>query len=365
MKIDLATIDLDNFMVHPHVIAGETCWLTQPVHIGCKWTKDNLIFRSSLWNSGGEPISLSFKKFFNWDEQPTLAYRPFSTKANGGTSLIAKIDGSTLIVSKYKGQTIIRTRGTSDATQQDNGHEIAWLKSLYPKAFEVTEKETSDYSILYEWVSPENRIVLNYGTEPNIYLIGVIYHSDYSMMPQKALDEFAKIIGVPRPKRFEFDTIQEMLVATEALKGEEGVCVYCNHDQDIRKVKSTWYLSCHRMKSELGSYERLVDFYFDQGQPGYQEFYDYIVNNFDFEIAEAYRGDISRVCEGMKEVNKLIASMRTKIEPLKSSIRKDAAGVIMQAYGNTNRSGMAFTLLDGKELKKDDVKKLLYQITKD
>jgi hypothetical protein len=90
-----------------------------------------------------------------------------------------------------------------------------------------------------------------------------------------------------------------------------------------------------------------------------------VSKNFDYEIAESCKGDISRICEGMKEVEKLVAAMKTKVETLKGMQRKDAAAVILQAYGNTNRSGMAFTLLDNKPLKTDDVKKLLYQVTKD
>lgn len=364
MKIDLGQIDPDNFMAHPHIIAGDTCFLVQPVHIGCRWNKDNLIFRSSVWNLRGEPVSLSFKKFFNWGEQPDLTYTPFSMTANGGVEALEKIDGSTLILSMYKGQLIKRTRGTVDATKQDNGYELAFLEDKYPGAFNHPMLMLG-YSLIFEWVSPENRIVLNYGSEPDIYLTGAIFHKDYSLAPQPLLDSIAIEMGVKRPKRFKFDKVKEMLEAVEALKGQEGICVYCNKGQDIRKVKSAWYLACHRMKSELGSYERLVDFYFEQGLPEYQAFYDYLSKNFDFEIAEAYRGDISRICTGMKEVNKLLESMQSKVNDLKTKARKEAAAVILQAYGNTNRSGMAFKLLDGKKLENDDMKKLLYQVTKD
>lgn len=365
MKIDLGKVDVENFSIHPHIIAGETCWLIQAKHIGTKWNKDNMIFRSSVWNSQGEPVSLSFKKFFNWGEQPELAYTPFSVKANGGVDLMEKIDGSTLIVSKYKGQHIVRTRGTVDATKIDNGYEIEFLKDKYPNAFDLGLDDTVGFSVIYEWVSPVNRIVLNYGTEPDIYLIAIIKHDNYTLATQSVLDQYAKDIGVKRPKRFQFEKIKEMLDAVEALKGQEGLCCYCNGGQDIRKVKSAWYLACHRMKSELGSYERLIDFYFEQNQPEYQEAYQYLVDNFDFEIAETYRGDLSRICTGIKDVNRIIHCMKVKTEPLKAVPRKDAAAVILQAYGNTNRSGMAFALLDGKELKTDDVKKLLYQVTKD
>lgn len=365
MKISLSDIDMENFMVHPHEIAGETMYLVQPQHIGAKWTRSNLHLRSSLWNAQGELVSASFKKFFNWAEQPDLAYTPFSLTANGGCELIEKIDGSTLIVSKYKGNLIVRTRGTSDATKLDNGYEIEWLKAKYPEAFNISGEDTAPFTLLFEWVSPVNKIVLNYGEDPDLYLIGVINHEDYTLWPQNMVDDLAKDIGVKRPARYNFASIKEMLEAVEELKGKEGLCVYCNRGQDIRKVKSAWYLALHRMKTEFGSYERVVDFYFTMNMPDYQTYYNFIVDNYDFELAEQCRGHISQVCDGMKKVNALVVAMKEKVDTLRGMSRKEAAAVITQAYGTTNRSGMAFKLLDNKQLSNDDVKKLLYQVTKD
>ncbi len=367
MKIDYAKLDMEGFMMHPHIIAGEICQLIQPVHIGTKWQKDNLIFRSSVWNKDGEPVSLSFKKFFNFEEHPELTYKPFSLTANGGCQLIEKIDGSTLIVSKYKGEKIYRTRGTTDATKIDNGYEIEILKQKYPAVDNLFNGlVTASVSYLFEWVSPVNKIVLNYGDEPDIYLIAAICHEDYSMFTQSELDIVALQLGVKRPKTYNFDSIKEMLLAVEELKGQEGLCVYCNKGQDIRKCKSAWYLALHRMKSELGSYDKVVDFYFTLERPDYQTFYNYIVETFDYELAEQIRGQISKICDCMKEVDKIVLSMKEFVANTKSlGSRKEQAQKIFQAYGNTNRAGMAFNLLDNRELSKDEVKKLLYQVGKE
>lgn len=369
MKIDLTQIDRNEFVVRPHLIAGEICYIVFPKSIATKYTKQTLIYRSSVWNSQGEPVSLSFKKFFNWGEQPDLAYTPFSMTANGGVELMEKIDGSALIVSKYKGQLIVRTRGTVDASDMENGFEIETLKAKYPRAFTFPDENgdeyfTAPYSLIYEWVSPYNRIVLDYGLEPDIYLIGAINHDEYKLWPQDELDILASLLLVKRPKRFNFASIQEMLEGVAALKGEEGLCCYCNKGQDIRKVKSAWYLALHKMKSELGSFEHLVDLYFAMGTPTYEEFAEHIKQNFDYEIGESIRGDISRIAGGMKEVRELIKAMEQKVETLRAVSRKDAAAIILQAYGNTNRSGMAFKRLDNKELVQDDIKKLLYQVLK-
>jgi hypothetical protein len=363
MKIDLRSISED-FVKRPVEVAGEMCYLVFPPHIGTKWTKNTLIFRSSVWNSKGELISAGFRKFFNWGEQPDLCYTPFSMTANGGVRLVEKIDGSTLIVSRYKGELIVRTRGTIDASKMPNGYEIEFLKEKYPQAFDNTLL-TAGYSLLYEWVSPENRIVIKYN-EPDIYLIGVICHENYELMTQKNLDNYAMDYGVKRPKYFKFDSLKEMHEAVEAFKGMEGLCVYCNHDKDIRKVKGADYLIRHRLKDELGSFERVVDFYFTLNRPTYNEFYQEIVDTVDWETAQECIGDISDICDGMKEVDRIVEGMKTFLKKFESEqlTRKQYATEVLQAYGNTNRSSYVFKILDGKELDNKEYKKLLYQVLK-
>lgn len=395
MKIQIEDVNQEQFFVNPHQLGDETVYLVQPKHIGAKWNKQNLIYRSSVWNAQGEPVSLSFKKFFNWGEQPDLAYTPFSMTANGGVSLMEKIDGSTLIVSLYKGNLIVRTRGTMDATRMDqNGDEIALLKEKYPQAFsfEVTKNETAAISYIFEWVSPKNKIVINY-PEPDIYLVGIMSHLDYSYVSQEGLDMVASTLKVKRPRRFVFDDFTNMFEAIHALdyaetrklqspkeiisdlktksstklsREFEGFCVYCNKDQDIRKVKSAWYLALHKLKSEVSSIDKVIDLWFTLDCPTYQEFYAYLHDHFDYEIAEACRGFTSKICQAKPEVENIIRGMNTFIEREIKALptRKLQAVVIQQAYGNTNRASFLFKLLDGKSLSRDDIKKLLYQVLK-
>ena len=166
MKIDIEKdIDRESFMVHEHIIAGEVVTLVQPKSIGAKWNKNNLHFRSSVWNYEGELISASFPKFFNWGEQPDLSPVPNSLK---NATVVEKLDGSTLIVSKYKGQYILRTRGTVDASTMANGHELELFKEKFLKSLTHDTPDTWNVSILFEWVSPINKIVLNYAI-PQIY----------------------------------------------------------------------------------------------------------------------------------------------------------------------------------------------------
>lgn len=365
MKIKLTRIDPAQFMVHQHMVAGELMYLVQPQHIGCSWTQENKIFRSSVWNSSGELVSAGFPKFTNWGENPDQFPVPKSLK---NTSIVEKIDGSLLIVSKYKGHTILRTRGTVDATKLDNGHELEiFKKTILPKLLsDDWGVNTWGCSVLFEWVSPNQRIILNYGDEPNWYLVGLVDHKDYSLGSQIFLQSMASNLGLNRPASYEFPTVESLIEDVELWKGKEGVCVYSNDGQTIHKVKGMWYLALHRMKEALASFDKVVDVWFEQGQPTYQEFEKFICDQFDWELWTQCRGDASRICDGYKEVQKIMEGMKKfveeKLKPLPT--RKEQAALTLSSYGQTNRAAFIFKLLDGKPLLLDDEKKLLYQVLK-
>ena len=224
MKIDLQAIRQDeNFMVHEHFIGDTPVYLVQPVHIGAKFTNDNLIFRSSVWTKHGFPVSLSFKKFANYGEKPEVFPVPTSLD---GTEAREKIDGSTLCVSTFNEFIVNRTRGTVDALKQDTGPEITWLTQKYPIAFNNSIVSSGDFTVVFEFCSPTNRIVLDYGPEPLIYLTAVISHKDYSYASQDTLDALAAHWKVLRPRKYTFNTLLELQEAVKSFRGVEGVCLY-------------------------------------------------------------------------------------------------------------------------------------------
>lgn len=366
MKIDLAKLDLTQFMAHDHFVNGEVVTLIQPKNIGVKWTQDNKHMRSVVVNYEGEVISAGLPKFTNWGENPEHFPVPQSLK---NCTVVEKLDGSLLIVSKYKGQYILRTRGTVDASTMANGYELELFKTkiLLPLAEKMRHPhDTWEFSILFEWVSPVNKIVLNYGDEPDWYLVGMVWHSEYHLYNQASLDGFARGHNLKRPTTYTFTDVNDLLQNVQEWKGKEGVCVYSHNDQSIHKVKGAWYLALHHMKSELSNVEKIMDVWLEQGMPDYNTFYNYISTTFDYELAEQCRGHISNLCDGRKEVDKIIEHMRgfinSKVRTLPT--RKEQAITILSSYGETNRSGYLFKLLDNKPLEKDDYKKLLFQVLK-
>ncbi len=367
MKLDLRLADTENFMCHQHFVGEHPVMLIQPVHIGCNWTKENMMFRSVVVDMEGNIVSASFKKFFNWGEKPHLTPPP-TNLANA--SLMEKLDGSTLIFSRYKGHTVIRTRGTVDARKQDNGYEIDILCQKYPKFMAYLESmQDSPYSYIFEWTSPSNKIVLNYGDEPDMVLTAMIYHEDYCLTQQHNVDLFAQDFDLRRPQTYSYNSVEEMQQAVTDMKGKEGLCVYFHNDLEILKVKSAQYLYLHRAKSEISSIEKVMDLYLSyMGElghvPSYSEFFAYLEKMFDYEIATMAQGNVSQIADAMKEVVKIVDGMKNFVEPLRGKLRRDAAIAITQAYGSTGRSSMLFKMLDNKPMVADDYKKLLFQVLK-
>ena len=362
MKIDISAIDRTQFMVHDHFVGGELVHLIQPQHFGTQWRQDNKHLRSVVVNYEGEVISAGFPKFTNWGENPE--HFPVPTSLNN-CNVVEKLDGSLLIVSKYKGNYILRTRGTVDATTLANGHEIEIFKEkILSKLYD--NNDTWDYSVLFEWVSPINKIVLNYGDEPDWYLVGFIYHINYSMAQQDLLDAMAKKYDLKRPTTYSFPSVEQLLKDVELWKNKEGVCVYSHNDQNIHKVKGAWYLALHHMKSELSNIEKVLDVWLEQGMPDYQTFYNYINTTFDFELAEQCRGMISNICDAKKEVDKIVWGMNLFVNTRLNFLptRKQQAELTIASYGDTNRAAFIFKLLDGKTLGNEEYKKLMFQVLK-
>ena len=366
MKIDIDKVDRTQFMVHHfHSLNGEIVHLIQPQHIGTKWQQDNKHMRSVVVNYEGEVISASFPKFTNWGENTEHFPVPNSLKH---CTVVEKLDGSTLIVSKYNGQYILRTRGTVDASTMANGFELELFKEkiLFPLAKNIGNiGETWEFSILFEWVSPINKIVLNYGDEPDWYLVGMIWHGDYELHSQSDLDDFAKRHNLKRPATYTFSDVNDLLQNVDQWKGKEGVCVYSKNDQSIHKVKSADYLIKHRFKSEA-TLENTLDLYFSYGKPLYQEFESKLTETFDYECFEMVRGYASQICDSSKEVNKIVDGFKSFIDnQLKVlSTRKEQAQKVISSYSESNRSSMIFSLLDGKTLTADQHKKLFWQVLK-
>ena len=361
MKISFSDYDFTDFIIKEGIFCGIPAKLIIPNDITVKFTQKNKIFRSSIWDLDGNLLSASFAKFTNFGENPDNFPVPTSLD---NTNILTKIDGSTLIIDYVDRQLNMRTRGVFNYITQDNAKDFELVLQKYP-AIEDFIKEYRQFSLIFEIVSPHQRIILNYGDEPDIYFIGAVYKDNYELARQKLLDVFAAEMMVKRPKYWNFPSTDEMIKSITDNKEIEGVCLYSNGDQNIHKCKTARYIILHKLKSELSSFDKIIDLYLVQNKPNFKDFYEFVLKTFDFELAEMVRENLEKCCMlGIWTQNVLdeIAKFVSNLD--KSLGRKDAALKILTEYREKELDSFAFTFLSNKPIDNKLFKKLMEKLDK-
>lgn len=351
--------DTEQFKFKDCVIAGDECWLITPNDIKCKWTEDTLKFRSMIVRKSDDHIvSRGFDKFFNYSEQPDLNKFP-----DGPFSVIEKKDGSLIIWGLYKNTIIHRTRGTVDATTMLNGHEIQFLKDKYPRLI-VAIYNNPEYSILTEWETKSNIIVISDVQEPTLTLVGAIHNETGKLVIQEELDKISEVWGLPRPKRYHYNTVQECIDDVELWVGREGVVLYSECGQFLRKGKSDWYRSLHAMATGIKTISNVLGVFMES--PRFidsKEFFEYIEQVMDYEIAVKCEEFITPICEAygkyVHTLNIIEREIKDYIKPMET--RKEQAIAITTKFKGWQTS-LAFNLLDDKTLEDTLVRKAMDQL---
>ena len=354
--------DPEQFNFKDCVVAGDECWLITPNDMSTKWYDNNARFRSCIVRkSDNYVVSQGFGKFTNFGERPDFQPWDNSWKIEARH----KLDGSLLIASPYKGNWILRTRGTVDARQLPNGHEIDLLVEKYKQFF----KDTATYDVvaglnqtwLFEWTTPSNIIVLRESDEPKLTLVGIVLNSDCSYYKQKYLDICANEYGFDRPEKFEYNSVEECIMDVSAWRGKEGVVLYSPDGQTLKKIKADEYCELHKLATGIKGINQVLDVFMTS--PKFIEpldFYKYIETTLDFEIAEKCKEYIEKICDAYSHVVQWIEKIESVID---ESIRNEESRKL-QAQEIMNRLvgwqvSYAFAYLDNKEIEDKLIRKAI------
>jgi len=264
------------------------------------------------------------------------------------------VHNSLLIVSRYKGAWICRTRGTIDARQMANGHEIDLLMEKFDQFFneQIDFSESVGVSWLFEWVTPNNIIVLRESNEPDLILVGAVSNADCSYYPQNYLDVIGKQYGFHRPQKYEYDSIEECLNDVAAWKGKEGVVLYSPDGQTLKKIKADEYCELHKLATGIKNINQVVDLFMTTDKfTIYEDFYNYISTTLDHEIAERLKDDMLKIVTSYNNVLDKINKVKHVVDGVRgdSFTRKDQAICINQHWSDWRKS-YAFVYLDHKDV---------------
>ena len=342
--------DPEHFNFKECEIARDACWLITPKNMSTPWDDENARFRSCIVRQSDNMIvSVGFKKFFNLHEKPDVDVFP-----EGPFTAIEKMDGSLLCCTWTVGKNnqeeyIFRTRGTVDVRNLENGHEIDFLLDKYPK-LKLAMRLNPLHTILCEWETPNNRIVLHRVKEPTLTLVGVICHNNFKYVRQAELDDLAIAWGLERPKQYHYKSIEECVDDVKLWEGKEGLVIYSQDGQHLRKIKSDWYLARHRLISGFKSINSVIDLFMVSPKfTEFSEFYEYVENTVNYEIAENCREWISQICTAYTEFLKKIEHVEKVVKNVKGFSRKEQALDFQQHFSDW-RLPASFQLLDNGEL---------------
>ena len=358
IKLAISSSNLDEFTFKDCIVGGDECILVNPNHIGAHWNKNNLALRSCIYRKRDYyPISLGYCKFHNYQECPDAYPDPLNYK---DWFINLKYDGSLIIASYYNNQLVIRTRGTSNIDMHDTAKEVY---ELIDKTDIVGQDWllNGQFTFLMEHVTPNNQIILRYD-KPELVFLDIIDNQSYKLLSPIISDNFAMTLGLRRPEVYKFDSVDEIIKNCEILKDKEGFVLNYNNHQNKVKIKTPFYLSLHRLKSELSSIDKVIDLWINLNYPDYQNFYNQLLSQFDFELVSQVKDHIIKITEAAKKANLILDSLRNFVQTLSGKSRKEQALAIQEKFGKSSvETTIAFILLNNKEITSKMMKELVYK----
>ena len=154
-----------------------------------------------------EIIARGFPKFFNYG-QPGAAEFSLNTRVE----VTDKMDGSLGIMYPTSDGYRIATRGSFHSDQAGIASMI--LRTRYPD-FTLSDTLRDNYTVLFEIIYPENRIVLDYGGMSDLVLLGMV--SNETGMTRGPNNVALRHWTGPRAEVFGYMTFAEALVCLRVL----------------------------------------------------------------------------------------------------------------------------------------------------
>jgi len=221
--------------VHPTLPL--TIWnYTEKVQYEGLWDEITLQTRGLVTDDEGNVVARPFKKFFNIEEKKFTATEEFE--------VYEKMDGSLGILFFYEGKWIVATRGSFTSDQAVKAQEI--LKSKY-----IVESIPKGYTTLFEIIYPENRIVVDYGDEESLVVLGMTSRMSGKEMDYDSLLNVHNESGMSVVRRYDgikdYSFLKNMIADTH-----EGFVVKFSNGERI-KIKGDEYLRLHKIMTNLST----------------------------------------------------------------------------------------------------------------
>ena len=253
--------------------------MTQYEH---KWDDITTMCRGLVVDNQGNIVAKSFNKFFNMEEL-TLNDLP-----DESFEVFEKLDGSLGILFWYEGQWIVASKGSFSSDQSNKANQI--LRTKYN-----IESIPKGYTVLFEIIFPENRIVCDYGSEESLFILGMFSTISGKEMDYDTLRVISLESKMPLVKRYDgindYDTLKSTIGSNQ-----EGYVVRFRNGFRM-KIKGEEYVRLHRILtgfSNVNVWEYLKD------NKDLSELLDRVPDEFDQWVKSTIK-DIRYSCYQIRE----------------------------------------------------------------
>lgn len=209
------------------------------------WDPLTLSTRGLIYHEPSQQlIARPFRKFFNLNEMEESQLQNLPLDVDETPEVTEKMDGSLGILYWYDQKPWISTRGSLQSEQSQ------WATLFFRKHWGKLPIP-QDWTLLFEIIYPENRIVINYGERQTLVLLAAIHTESAQEMPYSELQSFAQQFHFELVTRLPF-SIPELCVWIPKLPyNQEGFVVHYPKSHLRVKFKGEAYLKLHKILNQI------------------------------------------------------------------------------------------------------------------
>lgn len=289
-----------------------------------KWTKLLLIARGLVVEDDGTIVARTLPKFFN-------DFEISGTLPSGPIEVYEKMDGSLVVLFFYKGEPYFCTKGNFTSEQAEKAKEIFTLK------YEQLNLD-QDYTYCFEVIYPENRIIVDYQSEEDIFLIAKIHtktgrQHGIDGLGLRTVQQFATIDGIEK--------IQELKDLDT--QNEEGFVIKFENNFRV-KLKFETYFQLHRAANGY-SEQQIWNFLHKGEEIPIKHLSEVEVESIRTKMSDLQSKFEVKKLELMKEYEEIKNSSTDKIETIKRIKQSSHPGAIFCFDKGNNSDPIIWRLL--------------------
>ncbi len=351
--VDMSKIDPTVF----NIVSKDGLTLIYPRKNKFKWEQNERWLRSVVINENNKIVSCGWPKFGNYNEFINDTILFCKELENGVVRFTNKEDGSLCIRSVINDTVVFRTRGTIFGDSMCEGYGklfnevfISVAKNKYPILLD--SKWCNDVNLLFEFVSPQNPIVIRYNEEDLIFIGGVT--NNLNILGWDKVQHIAKDFGLNLVKTHTMpNSISEIIDIVNKASGE-GIVARFNDDQNFVKIKNKQYLLNHSLKHKV-TYKSVVELVYEKNIQTEDELLS-IFNDMglDWEVVDTIKDCYKTYVKATNEFSNYVDDLKLIAHNIVSNIcltdkgeaRKEYAMAIGK-YSKFDKS-LLFGIYDGK-----------------